>query len=802
MRHLEVGLPAQIIPVPQVPIDIGQINPPIHFPAGADVQTAPPQSARLSAVDAQVSNEILPQSTTASLVDLSKALFDQIKSVIPQSGAPAFTPPPENEIHFALSNASLDILPLTVKDTLASRDIDISSQPVDSTTNALQRHLTANATELDTLYQGSKSQVSKIRRVGNTIVKYQNMPFSGWATAFARGDLDPVLEDPPIGKPRGRITKLLKADLLVVKQQLIGYQKGDIAYIHNVLKSESNSRDTAVTHSTTETTTLETETTTDKQTDVTTTDRFEMSKETQATIKEAESLKAGATMSASYGPAVQVSASANAAMDRSQEESSKSASKFSKDVTNKASDRIQKRVLQRQTVTSTTTSTEKEHHAFDNKGGHAHISGVYQWLNKVYEAQTWCYGKRTIIDIMIPEPGAFLLDKAANTKSTKSDDIVMVPPFIATAKEITEVTYQGFAETYGVTDLEPPPRAYSRKAAACAMSVGQPHIYSQVIAIDAGLHVTGISAQGKSFHWVWRPNDGDMQTRSRVGHNEENEVAFSVTGQSMSQLGVNIELLLKRTDEALSNWQNKTWAHLRAAHDKLVELQNTALQQAAFDASIGTPGTNPAANLAVMNSEIKKHCLEIITDQHFENFHAVSTVAVGDPELGIKIDEVDIDRAWNEGPYVRFFEQAFEWEEMTWITYPYFWGRKDHWYSKIEYEDPDPLFQKFMQAGYARANVPVRPGFEGALDHFLATGKPWDGGPLPGISSKLFLPLAAEIQESLGRAADEPVPYPGGPWEVIVPTNLVRLRKDDETPVWVKKGDKREEVEDKIPAPV
>ena len=23
-----------------------------------------------------------------------------------------------------------------------------------------------------------------------------------------------------------------------------------------------------------------------------------------------------------------------------------------------------------------------------------------------------------------------------------------------------------------------------------------------------------------------------------------------------------------------------------------------------------------------------------------------------------------------QGPYVRFFQQAFEWEQMTWLTYP------------------------------------------------------------------------------------------------------------------------------------
>ena len=284
------------------------------------------------------------------------------------------------------------------------------------------------------------------------------------------------------------------------------------------------------------------------------------------------------------------------------------------------------------------------------------------------------------------------------------------------------------------------------------------------------------------------------------GNQEQNEVAFSVTAQSMSQFSVNVELLLQRTDEAYTNWQNETWAKLRAAHDKLVDEQKTATQQAAFNATIAISGTNPADNLVVMNTEIKKACIEIMTDQHFNKFGAIGPSSIISAGTGTQIDELDIDRAWIEGPYVRFFEEAFEWEEMTWLSYPYFWGRKSTWLNKIEYEDPDPLFQQFMRAGYARANLPVRPGFEGALDHYLSTGQPWDGGPLPGISSPLFLPLATEIQERLGKSSEEPFKYPGGPWEVIVPTSLVKLRKDDETPVWTKVGDKWEEGPDKDPS--
>ena len=146
---------------------------------------------------------------------------------------------------------------------------------------------------------------------------------------------------------------------------------------------------------------------------------------------------------------------------------------------------------------------------------------------------------------------------------------------------------------------------------------------------------------------------------------------------------------------------------------------------------------------------------------------------------------------------MRFFEQAFEWDQMTWITYPYFWRRKARWFAKVDYRDDDPEFERFLRAGYARANVPVRPGFETALDHFLTHGAPWAGAGLGGLSSPPFLPLAREIQESLGKKSEAPDPHPVEPWLVKVPTQLIKLRKDDETPKWTKKDGEWVEDEDK-----
>lgn len=61
-------------------------------------------------------------------------------------------------------------------------------------------------------------------------------------------------------------------------------------------------------------------------------------------------------------------------------------------------------------------------------------------------------------------------------------------------------------------------------------------------------------------------------------------------------------------------------------------------------------------------------------------------------------------------------------------------------------------------------------------------GELWNGGPLPTISSPLFLPIADEIAERTQMPGNE-VPQ-GKPWKVKVPTSLVKLRKDDNLPKW------------------
>lgn len=67
-----------------------------------------------------------------------------------------------------------------------------------------------------------------------------------------------------------------------------------------------------------------------------------------------------------------------------------------------------------------------------------------------------------------------------------------------------------------------------------------------------------------------------------------------------------------------------------------------------------------------------------------------------------------------DGTRIRFFEHAFEWDQMQYVFYPYFWARPGGWADRFHARNMDPFLEEFLKAGYARVVVPVRPGFEAA----------------------------------------------------------------------------------------
>jgi hypothetical protein len=191
-------------------------------------------------------------------------------------------------------------------------------------------------------------------------------------------------------------------------------------------------------------------------------------------------------------------------------------------------------------------------------------------------------------------------------------------------------------------------------------------------------------------------------------------------------------------------------------------------------------GRNPVENRMIERTELKKQAISVFTAQHFDLFGAISYSTQGYPQALLSEAEA-------EGRYVRFFEQAFEWEHMTYLFYPYFWGRKANWATRALLQDVDPQFADFLKAGSGRLVVPVRPGFEAAIAHFMDTGEIWEGADPPTLTSPLYVSIIDEIKERTQAPGAELAQ--GDPWDVKLPTTLVKLRPDNSLPVWTKQPD-------------
>ena len=282
---------------------------------------------------------------------------------------------------------------------------------------------------------------------------------------------------------------------------------------------------------------------------------------------------------------------------------------------------------------------------------------------------------------------------------------------------------------------------------------------------------------GDNFRQVGlKPDKSYTTMQTLTMSHEKGSVPFALITNRVANVGLTIEIKCRRTELAMQKWRAETHAKLTTAYRARLSEYEEKLANIEIQAGVAIRGANPALNLERMKDELKKDCISILTDQHYDLFDAIESA----PSTGLP--QIDVSEAAKEGSYVRFFEQAFEWEHLTWITYPYFWGRKSEWEDRLAFDDPDPLFTQFLKAGYCRVSVPARPGFEGAIDHFMTYGELWEGGPLPTISSPLYLPIADEIAERLDRPGDE-IPQ-GDPWTVRIPTSLVHLRADDQLPVW------------------
>ena len=681
--------------------------------------------------------------------------------------------------------ASIQPLSPVVQSVLSGLNLDLTTTPLSFVSDRLS------------------SELSKIGNLfGRAIIGLPPDPFHDVSAPQEWWNFPPnVLPGPPTS--HGTVLPAGIADLLVVREHVLRYESGEIAFVENIAKGETFKRQTQRKNTTENSTLTTTFSGSQTERDLQSSDRFSLQTQSQKTIDENTALVPGVGSSDAYGPLVDAGGSTQQSLSQ--------AAAYAQTVTSRAVSKVaqstQTEVLQR----TTSEFDENVEHDFDNsKTGASDQIVVYQWLDKIVQAKVFSYGKRTLYDFVVPEPAVFIAysmrkwqpELAALLKPTL---FPLQPSDLSTDPENANY-YQYWATGYGASGVQPPPEPKITIAKAYGDRGSDPQgdsgtvLFTGISAkekFDIPAGYQAVSAVVDMIRFGDLPNtlvtviigsqyfqfDGSkaQNSPSKPLSGEVLQIPVNIVTWNVGVYAVNIEITCTPTSQSIAQWQTR--AHdtiLQASRDRLAEYEDrfnrlsAALQVKAAAGSAEEKQT-------LIKAELEKSCITILSNQHFD--------ALGDIEYSpwgpAAVPQLFLPNVDPVGRYIRFFEQAFEWDQMLYRYYPYFWGRKQYWNDRLQLDDADPDFAAFLRAGAARITVPVRKGYEVAVATFMTSGQiPTEADSL-SVAAGLYVPFVVEAMGIEG-GPDTAVPYGNPPleWEVRVPTNLVKIRTTPTLPSW------------------
>ncbi len=607
-------------------------------------------------------------------------------------------------------------------------------------------------------------------------------------------------------KPSGYGIQLLGiADYRKVVSTISRYIPAEVAHIENVMASEFREKVTTKETSTeiTEFESIESET--EKLNETTTNDRFQMQNEVARILNDQKTNNINANVSA-FGTGYSASLNTGSSTTNSKEESNKQATTTAKEITNKAVEKIVSKVKRERTVKTTEKFIDVNKYGFDNRGNNEHVSGVYRHINAVYRNKVHNYGKRLTYEFSIPEPALVHKQGIENNKYFKP------PPtnpqdFIKDETQLNENNYLIFEKfldiklaSYPISKKETVTRNNTNTALNSEFNIAIPKGYKPNIFILSYQGIHGVRPQPTQIPGVGSYYDdyfsilingliiylfsyklngvfiGKPVSTGVINTNllADDNIKCRVEGRNIYDFNFNLEIAFEPTQEEIINWQITEYKKITDAYNiRYNEYKDYVKQyfKEKNENSNQIKNVNLLTNREIEINSLKRNCLSYLLDEENRE-NKIRDFGVNLYKRKSDFTDILINKSHKLDEYtafVRFLEQAFEWKEMSYSFYPYYWGDKDSWKANYNEDYEDPTFKAFMQAGMARVIVTVRPGWEEAVNLYMTTGKIWQGGNLPIYGSSLFVAIANEIKENTDYIVDDE-------WETVLPTNLIAIQ--------------------------
>lgn len=591
------------------------------------------------------------------------------------------------------------------------------------------------------------------------------------------------------------IKRLGILDYRKVEQEICCYVPGEVSHIENVMAREYKERSTRRLRRSENTTTSTKEKETEHLTDSSTTDRFEMNQEVSSVLTEDTHFGAFVNVTAEFKP-VTINAGADYANNTSSEESNHQAVTHAKEVTEKVLDRVVQKIKEERISKIIEEFEENNKHGYDNRDGGKHISGVYRWIDKVYKNKVVNYGKRLMYEFMIPQPAAFHTLITTNHKNTTGEKIEKpVDPrtgnLALKLDDNFNTRYKHWVQLFGA-EVEPCPKqkiSVSKGFEGNKDKTGYFTTGQDTIKIPDGYEVNNASASASfDFHPTGVEASGISINIGSKFFNQQGHRHFNIENIPFKDLGgIQKELAVaykafdcgtfsmtvvaecELTAQAIEQWQLETYnAIIKAYETKLSEYNSKMVEIKAMQGE--KLRTNPLFYREIENTVLRKNCLEYLSSHEIIGGTSLIDYGKVTPPNGadvkVKYDSPELDIY---AARVKFLEQAFEWSLLSYNLYPFYWAEKNKWADLYNINDIDDATHKaFLQSGMARVMVTVRPGFEEAVNWYMATGQVWNGGQVPTVDDPLFLSIVDELRVTTGEIEET--------WETRVPTSLTIIQ--------------------------
>ncbi len=560
-------------------------------------------------------------------------------------------------------------------------------------------------------------------------------------------------------------------DLMVVREEVKSYEPGELSYIENVLMGENRTRKHRHLESTEVYEEQEMEFSRSLEKDLQGSQTFSLKQATDETIKQDISLDAGVTFTATLGKVLastSLSSNFNSSYDWSKSAVQQFAQEYSKNVVMRALTKVEEKMRDLVARKQIIEIEEKNTHLFNNMLGDDNISGQYFCVNKISRAQVFNYGKRLLCDILLPEPSELfkrLIAKQFNFNLKEPEKPTITP------KAICAANYTALIQKYGLIDCAPIPKM------AKSISVKIKHFqgllpiisteeHSETITVPEDFVTASMSSQKIFTHYqmvtpwslevclggesVYYGSLGqgieETQTSSTDLPPLEGIQTLSIQSSGLIDYFILLTVNFKLRADLESLWQMSIYSKIIEVYEKQKEEYDVAYSKAVEEfekIKAAKYNRNAFLNRETERIELKQMAISYISCKFYDEMNAMKNKV---PPCGFP--QMDLEETEREGRWVQFFEQAFEWPLMTYLFYPYFWGRKCTWVDKMKETADDPIFEKFLQSGFAKLQVPVRPGFEELVAYFLSFGKIWEGNDIPPVpGDSYYVSMAQEIRE-------------------------------------------------------